>query len=49
MFLTNSQAAAAYARGVHAFESGDFATAEQIFSALVRQEPRLHQVCVPCS
>jgi Tfp pilus assembly protein PilF len=52
MSWTNSQAAqdakaraaAAYARGVSAFESGDLATAEEIFSALVRQEPRLHQV-----
>lgn len=42
--MTNSQAAQAYARGVSAFEAGDLAAAEEIFGALVRQEPRLHQV-----
>ena len=36
--------AAAYAQGVAAFERGDLAAAEEIFSALVRQDARLHQV-----
>jgi len=40
----NARAAAAYARGVSAFEAGDLAAAEEIFAALVRQDPRLHQV-----
>src|SRR6188508_78101 len=39
-----ARAAAAYARGVSAFEAGDLAAAEEIFEALVRQDPRLHQV-----
>lgn len=39
-----ARAAAAYARGVSAFESGDLAAAEEIFSAIIAQYPRLHQV-----
>lgn len=39
-----ARAAAAYARGVSAFEGGDLAAAEEIFSALVARDPRLHQV-----
>jgi Tfp pilus assembly protein PilF len=40
----NASAAAAYARGVSAFEAGDLAAAEEIFAAIIVQNPRLHQV-----
>ena len=36
--------ARAYAQGVAAFEARDLVAAEGIFAALVRQDPRLHQV-----
>lgn len=39
-----ARAAAAYAKGVSAFEAADFAAAEQIFTAIVVQDPRLHEV-----
>ena len=39
----DAKARAAYAQGVAAFEARDLAAAAEIFAALVRQDPRLHQ------